>query len=130
MIATTLMGLSPMPKPIPAAVVSGLFGELPRSLLMTLAVGSHLAYGGVWGGIFAAAIRKVTVGRGLRLGILLWLLMNLVVLPLIGWGLFGMRLTGAIGVATLVLHLIYGGTYGWLMDRAEPQVEGRVRRAA
>lgn len=31
-------------------------------------------------------------------------------------GLFGTAITPAIAVATLVLHLIYGATLGWLLD--------------
>lgn len=43
--------------------------------------------------------------------------MQVVVLPFLGWGLFGASQTPRIAVATLVLHLVYGATYGWLMDR-------------
>lgn len=43
--------------------------------------------------------------------------MQLIVLPLLGWGVFGVAITPPTAVATLVLHLIYGPSLGWLIDR-------------
>jgi hypothetical protein len=57
------------------------------------------------------------VWKGLGWGVLLWIVMDAVVLPLLGWGFFGLAITPRIAVATLVLHLVYGATLGLLMDR-------------
>ena len=111
-------GLSPMPKPIPVALMGKLFGGgLPKAALMVLGVVSHLAYGGVWGGVLARLSSPVTVGKGVVLALILWLGMQVVVLPFLGWGVFGSSLTPRIAVATLVLHLVYGITLGVLVDR-------------
>lgn len=118
MIAATITGLSPMPAPIPAALVTQVFGPgLPKPAMMLLAALSHLAYGGVWGAILAGAVRPVTIGKGLLLGVILWLVMQVVVLPYLGWGAFGFAITPRIAIATLVLHLIYGAVLGWVVDR-------------
>lgn len=117
MIIGMLSGVAPMPKPIPAAIVGRTLGGGPQPLIMVLAVLSHLAYGGVWGGILATLTRPVTVWKGIGLGVGLWLIMQVAVLPYLGWGLFGAGVTPAIAGATLVLHLVYGATYGALMDR-------------
>lgn len=118
MIVGMLTGMSPMPKPVPAAIVGRLTGGgLPQPATMALAVILHLGYGGFWGGALAGVCRRVTVWRGVALGVALWLIMQVVVLPFLGWGLFGSAQTPKIAVATLVLHLVYGATYGWLMDR-------------
>ena len=121
MILGILTGLSPMPSPIPAAIVNNglaLLGVgLPRPVIMLLAAGAHLSYGGVAGAVLAALTRPVTVWKGLGWGVLLWLVMQVVVLPLLGWGFFGVAITPQIAVATLVLHLVYGLTLGLLMDR-------------
>lgn len=118
MIIGTLTGMSPMPKPIPGAIAGKLTGgALPQLATMALAVVLHLSYGGFWGGAFAAVVRRVTIWKGIGLGVVLWLIMQVVVLPFLGWGLFGTGQTPKIAVATLVLHLVYGATYGWLMDR-------------
>lgn len=118
MIIGMATGIAPMPMPIPAAIMGTLFGKaLAGPLLMILAIGSHLAYGGFWGTVLARVSARVTVWKGLGLGCALWLLMQLAVLPWLGWGLFGTAETPAIAVATLALHLIYGAVLGWGFDR-------------
>lgn len=118
MLIGLVTGASPMPKPVPAAILGRLgAGGLPMPAMMALAAGAHLAYGGVWGGLLALRVRPVTIRAGLMLGIGLWGLMQLVVLPLLGWGAFGVEVTPAIAAATLVLHLIYGVVLGGLLDR-------------
>ena len=112
-----------MPSPIPAAIVNkglGLLGVgLPMPLIMPLAAVAHLSYGGVWGAVLAALTRPVTIWKGIGLGIFLWFIMQIVVLPLLGWGFFGVSITPRIAVATLILHLVYGTVLGWLMDRKQ-----------
>jgi hypothetical protein len=111
-------GVAPMPEPIPKALVTLLFGaELPAPLLMALSAGSHLGYGGLSGAMLARLFPDAGLWEGLSMGIFLWGLMQVAVLPLLGWGLFGMSVTPKIAVATLVLHLIYGGTLGWGLGR-------------
>lgn len=120
MIAGMLSGMAPMPNPVPAAIVGKLTaGALPQAGTMALAAALHLGYGGFWGGVLATATRPVTLWKGFALGVFLWLIMQVVVLPFLGWGVFGMEHTPLIAVATLLLHLVYGGTYGGLMDRGE-----------
>jgi hypothetical protein len=51
------------------------------------------------------------------LGLILWLVMQVAWLPFLGWGMFGVGLTPMIAAGTLVLHVIYGATIGWLIDR-------------
>lgn len=107
-------GISPIPEPIPVAIVTGIFGaNLPQPLIVILAAGSHLGYGGFWGAVLQRATATVTIGTGLGMGALLWLLMQVAVLPLLGWGAFGFAVTPTIAGATLVLHLVYGGVLGW-----------------
>lgn len=119
MLAATATGVSPLPEPIPAALAKRLLGaETAGPLVLLTAVVGHLGYGGVWGGLLARSVRPVTLGWGLALGVGLWLLMQVAVLPLLGWGLFGSAVTVRIAGATLVLHLVYGATLGLGMDRA------------
>ena len=111
-------GVAPMPEPIPKALVSLVFGAgLPAPLLMALSAGSHLGYGGFFGAVLARLYPEAGLREGLALGVLLWLVMEIVVLPILGWGFFGAAITPKIAVATLVLHLIYGATLGWGLGR-------------
>ena len=116
MILGMATGVAPMPEPIPKALVE-LVVTGPIPLVMGLAAISHLAYGGFWGAVLTRVTSRVTVWKGLGLGIVLWLIMQLVVLPLLGWGLFGAAVTSKIAGATLLLHLIYGAVLGWGLRR-------------
>lgn len=122
MLVGTATGVAPMPKPIPAALVSHTLGLSEGPLLMLLAALAHLGYGALAGAALAGLVRRVNVWIGLGWGAVLWALMGLVWLPYLGWGLFGTAVTPKIAVATLVLHLIYGLTLGLLLAR-KPGVE-------
>ncbi len=118
MLVATVTGVSPMPEPIPKAVVGTLFGSgLPKPVLLVLVVGLHLGYGGLFGAVLARIAHPVTIWKGLGLGVVLWAVMQVTFLPFLGWGVFGLATTPQIAVATLVLHLIYGGILGWTLDR-------------
>ncbi len=117
MLMALISGLSPMPQPVPKAVVEQLFSAgLPKPAMMALAIGLHLGYGGLIGAVLARIARPVTLLKGLALGVGLWAMMQVTFLPFLGWGLFGMAITPKIAVATLVLHLVYGGVLGWALD--------------
>jgi Family of unknown function (DUF6789) len=119
MIAGTATGLSPMPKPIPVALVARMLGAgLSKPVRMVLGAVAHLGYGGVFGAVLAAVARPATVWKGVGIGVALWFVMQVVWLPYLGWGAFGASVTPRIAVATLVLHLIYGASAGWLIDRS------------
>lgn len=112
-------GASPIPQPVPKAGVTSLLGVGgPPPLVAALAVGLHLAYGGAFGALLATAGRPATVARGLGLGVALWLLMGVLFLPALGWGAFGTSVTPRVAVATLALHLVYGGVLGWALGRS------------
>jgi hypothetical protein len=118
MLIGVLTGISPMPMPIPVAIAGHLFGQgTPRPLLLAVAILSHLAYGGVWAAILVAVVSRVTVWKSIGWGLFLWLIMQVFFLPWLGWGLLGTAITPRIALATLVLHLVYGATLGWLAVR-------------
>ena len=118
MLIAKVAGISPMPKPIPIAIAARLLGTATAPpVLMIVGAVSHFAYGAIFGVALAAYGRPVTVARGLLLGSLLWLVMQVAWLPFLGWGIFGHVITPRIAGATLVLHLVYGGTLGWLLAR-------------
>ena len=122
MLAATATGISPMPQPIPAALVSHTLGAAPQPGVLALAVAAHLAYGAAAGAVLAGLVPRAGVWTGAAYGVLLWVLMGLVWLPYLGWGLFGTGVTPKIAVATLVLHLVYGITLGLLLGRTKRTV--------
>jgi hypothetical protein len=112
------LGLFPVWPPTPAAVVKRLFGsDLPLPLLIALAIGFHLAYGAFWGGTLWAIVKRITVWNGVALGIFLWLIMQVAVFPVLGWGIFASKMNPKIAAAALVEHLVFGTILGWLGAR-------------
>ena len=120
-------GMAPFQVPPSAAFLLSL--ELPA---MPLALVGHFLYGAFWSIVLVALFKEgSSIGKGILLSIVLWLIMMLILSPVIGWGVFGMgerpdqeiykegaKLFLEQGpkyiVVTLVLHLIYGLTIGWL----------------
>ena len=60
------------------------------------------------------------VGHGVMLGLVGWLIMMIMMMPMAGAGLFGMKLGIMAPMMTLVLHLIVGATLGWIYGRSIP----------
>lgn len=79
---------------------------------------AHFLIGAVCGIVFAIAFGAVAkgaaVGRGIALGIIGWLVMMIVLMPMAGGGLFGLAMPPGMmaPVATLVLHGIFGAVLG------------------
>lgn len=115
MLATVASDLAPMPKPIPVALAAQQAGALEMPRLFALGMLLHFAYGAGAGAVLALAWRLATPRWGLVYGVLLWLVMGAVWLPVLGWGPFGTGESPAIAFATLVLHLVYGGALGLLL---------------
>jgi hypothetical protein len=76
----------------------------------------HCINGVVLALIYAVLIVPILPGpyviRGLIYGVALWLVMMVVLLPLLGDGLFGTRTSGGMAPAALVLHVLYGIVLG------------------
>jgi len=111
-------------------VMKGMMGIMPEmNIIMMLsdmmkmgaAMGwaAHFMIGTiVWGGIFAVANNSIPGGtqtlKGVVLGIVAWLMMMIVVMPMAGGGFFGMNF-GMMGFAMpLMLHIIFGAVMGFV----------------
>lgn len=70
----------------------------------------------IWGLMFGMAepltARPARWLKGMIFGILAWLIMMLTLMPLAGFGFFGMKLGSSVPAGMLVLHLIFGAVLG------------------
>lgn len=76
----------------------------------------HAVVGAVIYGIIFAALEPILPGSGFTegfvFGLLTWLVMMLVFMPLAGYGFFGVALGATVIIASLGLHLVYGIVLG------------------
>lgn len=110
MMAKTMMGV------MPALDVAGMLAGMMRAPLAMGWIG-HFAIGTiVWGGAFALfngiIPGKSQVTKGVVFGIIDWLLMMVMVMPMAGAGQFGLNLGIMAPMMTLVLHIIFGAVLG------------------
>ena len=118
-------GMAPFNVPPSAAFLVKL--GLPAKPLALIV---HFLYGAFWSIVLVTIFKgAVSMGKSIFLALILWLVMMLIISPIVGWGVFGFGnaheefaknapLYLAPGpkylMVTLVLHLVYGLTLGWL----------------
>ena len=68
------------------------------------------------------------LGKGIAWGVALWLIAQLMVVPMMGGGVFSSKMGGMMAAAgSLVNHVLYGGLLGWIAGpKAEPQAQPRA----
>ena len=134
-VLSVLMLIKSMMGMMPGLDVIGMLTGMAHGMMglpATPAVGwgLHFLIGTVLWGIGFALLYKVLPGsgpvvKGIVFGVLAWLLMMLIPMPMAGAGLFGMKMGMMAPVMTLVLHLIWGfvlgATFGALSRSAAPE---------
>jgi len=115
MVAKAMMGLMPQLNVI--AMLSKMMGSAP-----IMGWAAHFMIGAiVWGVGFAVLINKIpgssSVSKGVMFGVAAWLMMMIVVMPMAGAGLFGLKMGMVAPVMTLMLHAIYGAVLGLVYGR-------------
>jgi len=82
----------------------------------------HLSLGAFWGLMFGILVGKqfffveFTLVSGIMFGIIPWLFLMLVLMPLTGSGFFGLKISGYRWATALVLKVIYGAVLGGLLS--------------
>ena len=86
--------------------------------------------------IYALVLYRVLpdgpIGKGITWGVALWLIAQLMVVPMMGGGIFSSKMGGMMAaMGSLVNHIIYGGVLGWIAGpkAASAQQEARPRAA-
>ncbi len=113
-------------------VMKGMMGVMPQLDVIGMLGGMlhvppavawvvHFMIGAVWGLLFAALYRHLPGGSAIIKGMVLltgaWLLMMVIVMPMAGAGLFGMKLGMMAPVMTWGLHLVSGAVMGLVYGR-------------
>lgn len=115
MIVKKLMGVKPSIDPI--GMITDMVHEkvgLPETPIIGWVM--HFMIGAIVFGILYSIINSKLKGpnavKGITLGLIAWLMMIVVVMPMSGAGLFGLSLDPVTPVLTLMLHVVYGAVLG------------------
>jgi hypothetical protein len=117
---------------MPSTIIARMFGTgLPVPTHLLLAALIHLGYGGFWGAILFALVRRVTVWNGLAMGAFLYFGGHIFLSPLLRGGAAagGLRFASLLSWFSIATHSTYGITLGLLgswQDRTAEARQGEV----
>ena len=121
MVMKTMMGV--MPELDIAAMLAKMMGAPDTPIIGWV---GHFMIGTVgYGIVFALLAGKLPgslVVQGTIVGMLGWLAMMVMVMPMAGAGLFGLNFGIMAPIMTLMLHLIFGAVLGWVYARSTARV--------
>jgi hypothetical protein len=68
--------------------------------------------------------------RGVLWGVILWVLAQIVVMPMMGAGIFGLNMGGIMpAMGSLMGHVVYGALLGWVAGHAHAEERPRAATA-
>jgi hypothetical protein len=71
------------------------------------------------------------IGKGIAWGVALWLIAQLMVIPMMGGGLFSSKMGGMMAAGgSLVNHVLYGGVLGWIAGPKATSAQQEARPKA
>lgn len=123
-LAAPMMGLPPMN--IGAMLGSVMGGSLVLGWMGHFIIGTVLALG--YGALFANRLPGPGFVRGAVYGLLPWLMAQLVVMPMMGAGLFSGSFLAAAG--SLMGHLVYGAILGAIYSARGADVHAGIHAPA
>ena len=116
------------------APMMGVHMDIAASLAWMVGMVIHLMMGIlIFPLVYGIVLRRYLPGsalvRGLIWGSILWMMMEVAVMPMLGAGVFGINGPGMMGaVAALMAHLVYGGLLGWIAaGEATPELPKLAR---
>lgn len=123
-IGAPMMGL---PKMDIAAMLGRMLGGWSMGMLMHFINGT-IIFPLIYGYFVFRKLPGTPYLKGIIWGITLWVLAQLIVMPMMGAGIFGLKMAGTMSaVGSLVGHAVYGALLGWIGGHAHSEV---LRRTA
>ncbi len=138
LVLSALMVMKAMMNLMPALNAIHMLTQMSHAMLGTPASPAigwmlHFLIGTVsWGTTYAWLKPRLSGGpvqHGMIFATGAWLLMMLVVMPMAGAGLFGLRLGWMAPLATWMLHLVYGAVLGSVEARLKPDAGAAAAKA-
>jgi len=115
MVAKGMMGL------MPELNVIGMLSSMMNSVPVVGWIVHFMIGMLAWGLGFVAVYRylpgKTDIAKGIGFGVAAWVMMMLLIMPMAGAGLFGLKMGMMTPVMTLMLHAIYGAVLGYVFGK-------------
>ncbi len=120
MVGKSMMGVMPA-LDLPMMIA----GTMGRPDMPVVGWGVHFMIGVVGYGAAMALLDAHLPGdshvmHGVMVGVIGWLVMMVMLMPMMGVGMFGMGMGVMAPMMTLVLHLIFGAVLGWTYGASNP----------
>jgi uncharacterized membrane protein YagU involved in acid resistance len=121
-----MMGL---PKMDIAAMLGQILGGWTPGMMMHLANGIVI-FPLIYAFVLFPRLPGAPALRGISWGVVLWMMAQLVVMPMMGAGVFGLKMSGMISAfGSLIGHIVYGALLGWIGGHAHSKRIGIERTA-
>jgi uncharacterized membrane protein YagU involved in acid resistance len=119
-----MMGL---PKMDIAAMLGQILGGWIPGMVMHFANGVVI-FPLIYGYLLFSRFPGVPAVKGITWGVVLWAMAQLIVMPMMGAGIFGLKMGGVMSAfGSLIGHIVYGALLGWIGGPAHPE---RIERIA
>lgn len=119
-VGAPMMGI---PKMDITALLGSMLGGWTMGMVMHI-INGVILFPLVYSFFLFSKLRGTPVSKGILWGVALWLVAGLMVMPVMGVGLFGTTHGGVISaMASLVGHLVYGALLGGIAGRPEQHLK-------
>jgi uncharacterized membrane protein YagU involved in acid resistance len=121
-----MMGL---PRMDIAAMLGGMLGGWGMGMAMHFLLGA-IIFPLVYAVVLFARLPGSPAVKGILWGVILWVLAQMVVMPMMGAGVFGLRMGGIMpAFGSLMGHVVYGALLGWIAGQAHAERHERPATA-
>jgi hypothetical protein len=119
MVIKSMMGVMPQ---LDVAAMIGMMMGVPVAVGWII----HFMIGTIaWGGGFALLYDMIPggspIGKGIAFGVVAWLGMMVMIMPMAGAGFFGMNMGLMAPMMTLLLHIVFGTVLGFVYQSRATQ---------
>lgn len=115
MVAKGMMGL--MPELNVIAMLSSMMNTVPAVGWVIHFMIGMLAWGVGFTFFLNVLPGNSNLSKGISFGVAAWILMMVVVMPMAGAGLFGLKMGMMAPTMTLMLHVVYGAVLGFVFGK-------------
>lgn len=115
-----------VPELDPVGMLAAMFGgPIALGWVMHFVIGT-VAWGGGYALLYKYLPSNSPVIKGVVFGVLAWIAMMLVIMPIAGKGFFGMEIGVMAPIMTMMLHVIFGAVMGFMFSKQDTDARHHI----